>query len=125
MNELTLEWIQKAENDFKLAHLAMEAGEEPIPEGVCFHAQQCAEKYLKAFLQEHQINFPRRHDLIPLLEICLPLNQTLESLREVLIELESYAVAVRYPGASVSVALAKSALEAVSRVRSFMRSLLQ
>ena len=64
---------------------------------------------MKAVLQEHQINFPRRHELIPLLEMCLPLDETFESLRQALIELESYSVAVRYPGVTVSVALAQSA----------------
>ena len=124
MNELTQEWVSKAEDDFKLAYLAMEAGEMPIPSGVCFHAQQCAEKYLKAFLQEHQINFPRRHDLIPLLEMCLHVNSTFENLRDALVELEGYAVAIRYPGTSISVELAKSALVAVNRVRPFVRNLL-
>jgi HEPN domain-containing protein len=125
MNELTREWVQKAENDFKLAHLALEAGDEPLTEGACFHAQQCAEKYLKAVLQEHQISFPRRHELIPLLELLLPLDENFESLRQALIELESYAVAVRYPGVTVSVALAQSALAAASKVRDFMHTILQ
>lgn len=50
MNELTKEWILKAEQDFNAANLLMYAGEAPIPDYVCFHCQQCAEKYLKAYL---------------------------------------------------------------------------
>lgn len=45
MNEIALEWVSRAENDNRLAHMALHA-EPPIPEGACFHAQQCAEKYL-------------------------------------------------------------------------------
>ena len=76
-------------------------------------------------MQEHQISFPRRHELIPLLELLLPLDETFERLRQALIELESYAVAVRYPGVTISVALAQSALAAASKVRDFMRNTLQ
>ena len=65
MNELTAEWLEKGEQDFVSADILLHAGEFPIPDTACFHCQQFAEKYLKAFLQEHQIEFERRHDLMP------------------------------------------------------------
>ena len=37
MNELTEEWILKAEQDFRAANLLMYAGESPIPDYVSFH----------------------------------------------------------------------------------------
>jgi len=40
-------WIEKAESDLKIAQLALLAGEECPSDAVVFHAQQCAEKYLK------------------------------------------------------------------------------
>lgn len=46
MNELTKEWVDKAEADFYSADLLLHAGEYPLPEPACFHCQQCAEKYL-------------------------------------------------------------------------------
>lgn len=122
MNEITEEWIFKAESDFILAQRAIADGEMPLPDGACFHAQQCAEKYLKAFLQERQVEFPRRHELIPLLELCLPLDAAFERLRQFLVELESYAVAVRYPGIVVSLTSANSAIIAASQVRQFVRN---
>jgi HEPN domain-containing protein len=46
MKEMTGEWVEKAESDYDQANLSMYAAEVPIRDGVCFHCQQCAEKYL-------------------------------------------------------------------------------
>ena len=71
MHELTTEWVAKAENNYRTAVVILEEIAEPIVDTACFHCQQCAEKYLKAFLTEHQVKFPRQHPLIPLLELCI------------------------------------------------------
>ena len=71
MNPLTLEWIIKAEGDFFTAGRELRARRHPNYDAVCFHAQQTAEKYLKAFLQEHDTPTPKTHDLIDLLLLCL------------------------------------------------------
>ena len=42
-------WIQKAESDLKVAKDQMKEP-NPATDAICFHSQQCAEKYLKAFL---------------------------------------------------------------------------
>jgi HEPN domain-containing protein len=120
MNEIALEWISRAENDIKLAHMAFNA-EPPISEGASFHAQQCAEKYLKAYLQEEGIQVPRTHHLMVLLDLCLSLGAVFEGLRDPLTELESYAVAVRYPGVSISKELGSSALKMAELVRDVVR----
>ena len=52
MNPPTLEWIEKAEDDFAIAGRELRARNNSDYGAACFHAQQCAEKYLKAFLQE-------------------------------------------------------------------------
>jgi HEPN domain-containing protein len=44
------EWIERAESDLKNASLVLRAGERCPSDTVCFHAQQCVEKYLKAYL---------------------------------------------------------------------------
>jgi HEPN domain-containing protein len=49
MNRLTAEWVQKAEGDFLVAQKMLRARKQPVYDAVCFHSQQCAEKYLKAF----------------------------------------------------------------------------
>ena len=121
MNALTQEWIDRAEGDYLMAQLAMSAGDTPIPEGVCFHAQQCAEKYLKAYLQEQFVEFPFRHQLMPLLDLCLPFDPRFGDLRAMLSELDGYAVATRYPGLTISLEMAISALDSAQRVRQFIR----
>lgn len=121
MNELSKEWVDKAEADFYSAHLLLHAGEYPLSEPACFHCQQCAEKYLKAYLQERQVNFERKHELMPLLSVCVSLDKDFESLKEDLQELDGYAVVVRYPGVIVKADMAESALKAAERVRLFVR----
>jgi HEPN domain-containing protein len=63
MKPITSEWIDKAEGDFATAQRELDAIDHPNYDAVCFHTQQCAEKYLKAFLQEADITFRRTHDL--------------------------------------------------------------
>lgn len=121
MRALTSEWVVKAENDFAVADLALHSGEPPILDAACFHCQQCAEKYLKAFLQENEIEFPRQHNLIPLMELCATVDQSFEKLLEDLEGLESFAVAIRYPGASVSSEQAERAFNSAERIRNFAR----
>jgi HEPN domain-containing protein len=75
MNELTLEWVEKAENDYRTAVIVLEETDQPIADTACFHCQQCAEKYLKGFLSQHQIEFPRQHSLIPLLELSSQIDE--------------------------------------------------
>jgi len=78
MNELAAEWLQKAEGDYATAGRETRARRHPNYDAACFHAQQAAEKYLKAFLQEYNLLFPRTHSLIELLELCLPLDASFE-----------------------------------------------
>lgn len=121
MNEVTKEWVDKAESDFDAADLTLHGREAPITDAVCFHSQQCAEKYLKAFLQEHRVRFERRHELMVLLDICIPMDEEFESLRDPLQSLERYAVLIRYPGLIVPSEMAEQAFSAAGRVRKFVR----
>ena len=125
MNELTSEWVEKADNDFHSADILLTAGEFPIPDSACFHCQQCAEKYLKAFLQEHMVRFERTHSLTLLLDLCTSLDKEFEKLKKDLEQLENYSVAVRYPGVKISVKIAKEAFITTKRVRQFVRKRLK
>ena len=49
MKPHTREWINKAEDDFFLAANAMKSRSKHVPDGICFHCQQCIEKYLKHY----------------------------------------------------------------------------
>lgn len=52
MKPLTREWVAKAEGDFATARRELRSRAQPNFDAACFHAQQCAEKYVKAVLQE-------------------------------------------------------------------------
>jgi len=121
MNEVTGEWVTKADNDFYSADILLHSGDVPLVDTACFHCQQCAEKYLKAFLTDHLIRFERTHVLMDLLELCIPLDKDFSKLANDLNSLEGYAVAIRYPGSIVSTELAEDAFKAVKRVRKFVR----
>lgn len=55
MNELTKEWINKAEGDFVSALRDYRARKSPNFDAAGFHAQQCIEKYMKALFQTNSI----------------------------------------------------------------------
>jgi HEPN domain-containing protein len=59
---------------------------------VCFHAQQAAEKYLKAFLVSHGIEAEKTHDLERLLETCLERDPGLTVLHSDCQQLTDYAM---------------------------------
>jgi HEPN domain-containing protein len=77
----------------------LRARRKPNYDAVCFHAQQGSEKYLKAWLQEFTIIIiPRTHNLVELFNLCLENDQSFVLAAEDLGELDTYAVAIRYPG---------------------------
>ncbi|MGI8510887.1 MAG: HEPN domain-containing protein [Gemmatimonadaceae bacterium] len=89
-------WIAKAEEDFLAADNNVRA--EQVPWAiVCFHAQQAAEKYLKAALIAHEVRAPYTHDLTELLTRLADRDATLSSLADDANLLSVYAVDVRYP----------------------------
>jgi len=116
MKPMTDEWIAKAEADFATMERECNAVENPNYDGICFHAQQCAEKYLKARLSQADISFSKIHDLVALLEQVLELEPQWESFREDLAYLSDFAVSFRYPGESAD---ADSAFDARSRCQRF------
>src|SRR5947209_15398412 len=97
MKRLTAAWVRKAEADLAIARRESKA-RPPVHDGVCFHCQQAAEKYLKALLQEQGTVIPRTHSLHHLLGLLLPLNGDLKSLRRGLRMLTRFAVDVRLRG---------------------------
>ena len=121
MNELVMEWVEKAEGDSRTAEREGTVGEGPNYDAVCFHAQQCAEKYLKAFLTSWSIPFPRLHDLEALLNLVTPVDPEFEAIREPLLLLNDYAVDIRYPGDFATAEEACDALQAMREVRAFIR----
>ena len=121
MRVLTQEWVDKAEGDFHTASREARVRKAPNYDAVCFHCQQCAEKYLKAYLQEQGQRFPPVHHLIELLELCLPYDGTFELQRDLLKVLTKYAVEFHYPGELAAKEEALTAVKAMRAVRVFVR----
>lgn len=116
MKPISQEWIEKAEGDYATLERECQAQDLPNYDGICFHAQQCVEKYLKAILSESHRPFSKIHDLVALLEQALEINPDLEVFREDLAFLSDFAVSYRYPGESAD---QETAFEARDRCRKF------
>jgi HEPN domain-containing protein len=93
------QWIGKAEHDLTTARHTLTLKEECPFDTICFHSQQCAEKYLKALLIFHGIDFAKIHDLTELAAL-VPEAASLNVDAVVFQELNPYAVEMRYPGLS-------------------------
>jgi HEPN domain-containing protein len=125
MNALVAEWIGKAEGDYFTALREYRVRKHPNYDAVCFHAQQAAEKYLKAYLLERGISFPKTHSLVELLELCLTVDSSFEFYRDVLVSLERYAVQYRYPGPAADKDEARLAINSLKVIRLHLRNRLQ
>ncbi len=124
MSPLTLEWVNKAEGDFASAGRELRARKDPNYDSACFHAQQCAEKYIKAQLIEVNVPFRRSHDLLMLLNLILPTEPTWQSIVPQLTVLTTFAVDYRYPGMTADKAIAKQAYVCCGEVRQLVRGAL-
>lgn len=122
MNKLTAEWVEIAEGDYDSATILEQSGRSSVHRAICNHAQQCAEKYLKAYLQEHNQQFPKIHDLDELLSQCVVYDASLEILRGDLRSLNPYAVRIRYPGMAATPSIVQSAYSALLKIRTFIRA---
>lgn len=121
MNAIVKEWLAKAEGDATCLEREWRARKNPVYDAVCFHAQQCAEKYLKACLQDAGIEFDKTHKLLYLLDLLQPQNPMLAIVSESLVQLDAYAVAFRYPSATADKSVAKIARENCYLVRKACR----
>jgi HEPN domain-containing protein len=107
MTPLTRQWVKKAEEDFIAAGQLLRRRKSVLPSAVCFFCQQSIEKYLKARLIEANIAFPRTHDLLQLLNLCLQVEPLWSSYAKVVDRMTDYAVTFRYPGHSATLAEAR------------------
>ena len=122
MNPLTLEWVEKADADYHTASREYRVRKATNQDAVCFHAQQSAEKYLKAFLQEQGSPIPRLHSLMELLALIVKIDGSFMLIQFDLNVMEGYAVQSRYPGLSADKSEPNAALKASERVRDFIRN---
>jgi HEPN domain-containing protein len=115
------QWLRKAKGDLKVSRHLLD-GDADCAFGAAFHAQQAAEKALKAALVWHQLDFPKTHNIGHLGELLRPAVGKPPAAIAQGIALNPYGVEVRYPAdlpeptvaeARKAFALAEGVVEAV------------
>jgi len=90
-------WCLKADNDLKAGKDELATG-NPATDTVCFHMQQCVEKYLKAFLVSNGKEITPTHNLALVIQQCINIDPSFERLKLINVALlTAYAVDLRYP----------------------------
>lgn len=118
-------WVEKAEHDLRNAECVLRLADDCPTDTVCFHCQQCAEKYLKALLISRGIDFPRTHDLVMLLNLIASTGGLTLPVEQVQ-PLNRYSVEARYPGDwdPIDIHEATEALNMAKGVREAVRTVL-
>lgn len=92
------DWLRHARSDLALARVEQEA--DVLLETLCFHAQQTAEKSLKAVLLREGVHFPYTHDIARLITLIRETDFPWADELDQAAELTGYAVETRYPGSA-------------------------
>lgn len=121
MKAITQEWVDKAEGDWTTLLRESRARKNPNYDAACFHAQQSAEKYLKARLQEARIKFAKTHNLLHLLNSILTVEPNWSNLQNSCAFLTIFAVKYRYPGSSSNKSEASEAVKHCRLIRKIVR----
>ncbi len=115
--DLAHRFLELADRDIKVFRKLV--GDREIDDAVIgFHAQQAVEKCLKAVLARHEVAIRKVHDLHALMDLLADQRLPLPPMRNEIVELNPFAVILRYELAeteSLDRALAKTILEAVRR----------
>ena len=117
MNEVIQEWIEKATGDLNTAKRELSVTDDPNYDAVCFHAQQCIEKLMKAALIHQGVLPPKTHDLIQLSELLTFQDAAWKPNIRDLRFLNQAAVGFRYPGDAADYDEAEEALGICDRLR--------
>lgn len=120
-----LQWLVYSDEDLRLAAHGFTLAPRCPYRLIAYHAQQCVEKHLKAYLVFHRLDFPYTHNIARLLDLCVPHASWGETLR-IAEELTPFAVSARYPGEDeeVTEAEARRAVDIAGRVREVVRAAL-
>ncbi len=125
MLKVIRQWIERAEEDLRNAEYTLTL-EKDCPFGtICFHAEQCVEKYLKAHLVFQSVDFPKTHNIAELLAL-VPASVRPALSAEDQEQLTDYATVLRYPGdwEPITREDAEAAVEVARKVREAVRKYL-
>lgn len=120
-SKLINDWMTKADHDLgsaKIIYIHIPAYFDTI----AFHCQQAVEKYLKALLVHHDIEFQRSHNLIYLLDLLSQKMEISEDSYDKAIMLNEYRVQIRYPHSTIF--LNKEELESAINISQYFRDFL-
>lgn len=95
-NELVKEWLNQADEDFLFAQTNLDEQDKFFAK-ICFHFQQAAEKYLKAYIVAFKLPFKKIHDLTKLLSLCQKKDKSFVNIIEEAKFLTDFYVDTRYP----------------------------
>ena len=115
------EWLDRADRDLLMARRGLE--DPALPEATAYHAQQAAEKALKAFLTLHGRPFTKTHVLEDLIAICQRIDPAFASYLPAAKTLSPYVGRFRYPGRPLAPPLAEAqqALQSATEIVEFVR----
>ncbi len=88
------EWLFKADRDLKGAKGLLDLKLEDL---AVYHAQQCAEKALKAYLVFSSLPLVKSHDLGRLLSLCVDLDSDFCEIQNEIRNLQGLDTRFRYP----------------------------
>ena len=115
------EWVRNAEEDRASAAL-FKRRRLRLYNSICFHCQQCAEEYLKAYLQRNGIVPPHTHDLQQLNYLCQSVDAEFGTRHIRAASLTPFAVQFRYPGSDATAADVFECMHNMNRIRRLVRA---
>lgn len=122
--ELTMSWMARADHDYKIGWDEMQT-DNPTTDMVCYHMQQCVEKYLKAYLVVHETAFRTTHDIAELIEQCKRIDSRFDELDALHAEDLTRCGAEAYDAVSLdmpTVEEAEKSLRIARSVRDFVKA---
>ena len=124
MNDLISRWVAKAESDYRIArNLTQSKDVTRLAEAICFHYQQCAEKYVKALLLDQGKPVERQDTPMKVLYVESALvGPEFETYKADFDQLDYFGIDVLYPGRSASVEDIQPNAQAATRLRAFVRA---
>lgn len=118
--QLVDEWFYIADKDLGSAIFLKTM--HPVPlEIICFHCQQCAEKYLKGYLTHNEIKTRKTHDLRDINQECISCNINFEKIKQQCIRLTEYGTDIRYPmHGDISMRKMELAIKDATKIKEFV-----
>jgi HEPN domain-containing protein len=118
--DLAKEWLRYAKSDLKTAKHMFKDVHPKETEISCYHAHQCAEKSLKAYLIAKEAEPPHTHDLVELVRLCIAYEASFSTIQLYSVSLNPYGVQVRYPNElSVDDSITGQAISCTEKVLGF------